>query len=291
MIRVLKKMMLFPIAVAVVAVTLAGCTQAVTKTAMEPAPEPEPAPLPTVTGTWRSTTTSIEHGRSMTEVMVLTFIGERFIESRAEYDAAGRVVETGYYQGGWAPGDAMIVKRWYDHGEYRSVTKKYYWGDAQRSVMFVEHWGSEDPEKHFTRLQREPGVLPVEDLFGTWMLTEDEGGVTWTVTISPEGTFSLLRVDLQSGGRFHISGNGMVDLENYFINLTELTSHREGQDDRPWWGGVGRAAFAPGTDGGIRMSWPWHEPPIIDARVERGEEPEPYGSYWMLFKKVPPTTQ
>ena len=118
------------------------------------------------------------------------------------------------------------------------------------------------------------------------MLTEDDGEATWTLMILPDATFSLLRVSLD-GGHFHITGKGAIDLENYFINLTELTRHREDREDSPWGDGVGRAAFAPGTDGGIRVSWPWHEPPIRDALVESGsEDPEPYGNYWMLFKKV-----
>ena len=268
----------------VAAVVLTGCSGAV-KPTMEERPEPEP--LPTLAGTWRSTSSFIEDGRTLTEVMLLTLIGERFIESFAVYDADGQTVDDWHHQGAWTADDAMIEKRW-DPGEDGSVAKKYYWGDARRSVLFVECWTCDDQERDFTRLQRVPDALPVADLFGTWMLTEDGGEATWTLMILPDATFSLLKVSLD-GERFHITGKGAIDLENYFINLTELTRHREDGEDGPWGvGGVGRAAFAPGTDGWmIRVSWPWHEPPIRDALVESGrEDPEPYGNYWMLFKKV-----
>ena len=279
MIMIIYRMM--AIAAIVAAVVLTGCSGAV-KPTMEERPEPEP--LPTLAGTWRSTSSFIEDGRTLTEVMLLTLIGERFIESFAVYDADGQTVDDWHQQGAWTADDAMIEKRW-DPGEDGSVAKKYYWGDARRSVLFVECWTCDDQERDFTRLQRVPDALPVADLFGTWMLTEDGGEATWTLMILPDATFSLLKVSLDTGGRFHITGKGAIDLENYFINLTELTRHREDGEDGPWGdGGVGRAAFAPGTDGGIRVSWPWHEPPIRDASGH--EDPEPYGNYWMLFKKV-----
>ena len=274
MIMIIYRMM--AIAAIVAAVVLTGCTGAV-KPTMEERPEPEP--LPTLAGTWQSTSSFIEDGRTLTEVMLLTLIGERFIESIAQYDAEGQTVSDWHHQGGWTADDAMIEKRWHP-GEDGSVAKKYYWGDAQRSVLFVECWTCDDQEQEFTRLQRVPdAALPVADLFGTWTYFQKDDGSTWTLMISPDATFSLLKV-WPDGGRFHITGKGAIDLENYFINLTELTRHREDGEDGPWLGGVGRAAFAPGTDGGIRVSWPHHEPPI----VTEGEDP--YGNYWMLFKKV-----
>ena len=273
MIMIIYRMM--AIAAIVAAVVLTGCTGAV-KPTMEERPEPEP--LPTLAGTWRSTSSFIEDGRTLTEVMLLTLIGERFIESFAQYDAEEQTVSAWHHQGGWTADDAMIEKRWHP-GEDGSVAKKYYWGDAQRSVLFVECWTCDDQEREFTRLQRVPDALSVADLFGTWTLLEEDDGSTWTLMISPDATFSLLKV-WPAGRRFHITGKGAIDLENYFINLTELTSHQEDGEDYPWRGGVGRAAFAPGTDGGIRVSWPGHEPPI----VTEGEGP--YGNYWMLFKKV-----
>ena len=275
--------MIYRMLAIVAVVVLTGCTGAVKKPTMEEQPEPEP--LPTLAGTWRSTSSFIEDGRTLTEVILLTLIGERFIESVAQYDAEGQTVSDGHNQGGWAADDAMIEKRWHP-GEDGSVAKKYYWGDARRSVLFVECWTCDHQEQYFTKLERVPDAMPVADLFGTWMLTEDGGEATWTLTITPDATFSLKRVE--GDGIFHISGRGTVDLDNYFINLTELTRHREDREDTPWWDGVGRAAFAPAPDGGIRVSWPWHEPPIMNARAESDEdvELEPYGSYWMLFKKV-----
>ena len=218
--------------------------------------------------------------------MLLTLIGERFIESVAQYDAEGQTVSDGHHQGGWTADDAIIEKRWHP-GEDGSVAKKYYWGDARRSVLFVECWTCDHQERDFTRLERVPDALSVADLFGTWTLLEKGDGSTWTLMISPDATFSLLKV-WPDGGRFHITGKGAIDLENYFINLTELTRHREDGEDGPWGGGVGRAAFAPGTDGGIRVSWPYHEPPIMNALAESDEDVEldPYGNYWMLFEKV-----
>ena len=218
--------------------------------------------------------------------MLLTLIGERFIESFAQYDAEGQTVSAWHFQGGWTADDAMIEKRW-DPGEDGSVAKKYYWGDARRSVLFVECWICDHQVRDFTRLararlERLPDALPVAYLFGTWTFLEEGDGATWTLMISPDATFSLLQVK-PDGSRFHITGKDAIDLENYFINLTELTRHREDREDSPWWDGVGRAAFAPGTDGGIRVSWPWHEPPIVNARAE-GEDPD--GDYSMLFKKV-----
>ena len=272
MIMIIYRMM--AIAAIVAAVVLTGCSGAV-KPTMEERPEPEP--LPTLAGTWRSTSSFIEDGRTLTEVMLLTLIGERFIESTAQYDAEGQTVSDGHWQGGWTADDAMIEKRW-DPGEDGSVAKNYYWGDARRSVLFVECWTCDHQERDFTRLERVPDALSVADLFGTWTYFQRDDGSTWTLMILPDATFSLLRVSLD-GGRFHITGKGAIDLENYFINLTELTRHGEDGEDSPWYG-VGRAAFAPGTDSGIRVSWPYHEPPI------RAEGEDPYGNYWMLFKKV-----
>ena len=278
MIMIIYRMM--AIAAIVAAVVLTGCTGAV-KPTMEERPEPEP--LPTLAGTWRSTNNFIEDGRTLTQVMLLTLIGERFIESFEVYDAEGPTGDW-HHQGAWTADDAMIEKRWRP-GEDGSVAKKYYWGDDRRGVLFVECWTCDHQAQDFTRLERVPDALSVANLFGTWTLLEEEGGSTWTLMISPDATFSLLKVR-PDGRRFHITGKGAIDLENYFINLTELTSHQEDGEDSPWQDGVGRAAFAPGTDDGIRVSWPWHEPPIVNARAE-GEDPEdPYGNYWMLFKKV-----
>ena len=284
--NIMKHFRWLPGATALVAAALlAGCPGGTPKDAAETA---ETEPLPTLIGTWQSTNTFVEDGRTLTEVMLLTLIGERFIESHASYDAEGQTVGVGHDQGGWTADDAMIEKRWHP-GEDGSVAKKYFWGDAGRTFMYVQCWTCDHHHANFARLERVPDALPVADLFGTWMLTEEGGEATWTLMISPDATFSLLRVN-PDGGRFHISGKGTVDLENYFIHLTELTrhSHREGREDMPWGGGVGRAAFAPAVNGGIHVSWPWHEPPIIDARAERDEnvELEPYGNYWMLFEKV-----
>ena len=271
-----------PWVVAAALLLLAGCPGGTPKDAAETA---ETKPLPTLIGTWQSTDTFVEDGRTLTEVMLLTLIGERFIESFALYDAEGQKLDDWPGQGGWTADDAMIEKRWHP-GEDGSVAKKYFWGDAGRTVMYVQCWECDHHDANFARLKRVPDALPVADLFGTWMFTQEGDEATWTLMISPDETFSLLSVS-PDGGRFHISGKGRVDLENYFIHLTELTRHREGREDEPWWDGVGRAAFAPGTDGGIRVSWPLHEPPIMDARAARGEdELEPYGNYWMLFEKV-----
>jgi hypothetical protein len=215
----------------------------------------------------------------LTEVMLLTLIGERFIESHASYDAEGQTLHDWHDQGGWTADDAMIEKRWHP-GEDGSVAKKYFWGDAGRNVMYVQCWTCNHHDARFARLERVPDALPVADLFGTWTFLEEGDGSTWTLMISPDATFSLLKV-WPDGRRFHITGKGEVDLENYFIDLTELTSHGEGREDTLWRGGVGRTAFAPGTDGGIRVSSPFNEPPIMNE-----DELEPYGNYWMLFEKV-----
>ena len=93
---------------------------------------------------------------------------------------------------------------------------------------------------------------------GTWSNVFD--GTTWSVTIAADGTFTV--TEARDDYAEVISGAGSIDLTNYFINLTALTTQFGDAEPKQYEEGVGRAAFAPAHNGKIRMSPPWHEPPM-----------------------------
>ena len=265
--------------VALAVIVLAAACQAAMK---NPEPEPEPTPTPTppgIEGTWAGTNSYVEDGQAFTEVMLLTFVGERFIESFEQRDASGAVTDDSSHQGGWSATETMIQKKWYD-GEHGAVDKKYYWVDDEHGILFVEHWTSDGPESQFTRLERVPNALPLTDLFGTWSYLNMYNNERWTLAISPDGSF-MLTSHGEKGST--VTGVGVPDLENYFINLTGLMEQDAGSSEPvTLFDGVGRIAFAPGTtDGGIRVS-PWFDESPIAEQIEKDS---PYGAYWMLFRK------
>ena len=269
--------------VALAVIVLAAACQAAMKKPEPADPEPTPKPAPPgIEGTWTRTSSYVEDGEAFTEVMLLTFIGERFIESFEKRDATGVLIDDWPGQGGWTATETMIQKKWYNDDEHGAVDKEYYWvDDDEHGVLFVECWECDGRDTQFSRLERVPNALPLTDLFGTWLsIGNDE---TQNLTISPDGNFVLTTAEAGSTSANIVTGVGVPDLENYFINLTGLMEQEAGSTEPgPMFDGVGRIAFAPGTkDGGIRVSTWWNETPI----AEQLGKYHPYGNYDKVFRK------
>ena len=266
-----------------------GCEKVVYRD-REPEPEPPPPPPPGLTGTWNRTATFVEDGQMRTEVMYLTLTAERFIEGFVLLNADGMVIDDWHHQGTWEATDTTITKVWGDPAT-DSVVKSFYWGDAQHGSIFVNCWTCDHRETSYERMERiAPDVLDPANLFGTWSLQTEEG-VT-SVTIAPDGTFLYTFPEPGKTELNTITGKGSLDLDNYYINLTDLVRYdADNGETRVFLGfldgvdGTGRVAFAPAPNG-IRVSPLWSEPPA-DMLLHQafGHELEPYGNYWMLLTK------
>lgn len=254
---------------------LSGCQAAMSK----PEPEPTPVEPPGIVGTWAWSTTFVEDGETRTESMLLTFVGDRYIEAWALFDTDGDQVDDWRHQGGWSSTDTTLTQNFHYHYDERgsgSVEKRYHWGDDAHSILYVERWTDTGPSPVFFRLTRVAAPLPT-NLVGTWSNVFD--GTTWSVTIAADGTFTVTKA--RDDYAEVISGAGSIDLTNYFINLTALTIQFGDAEPKQYEEGVGRAAFAPAHNGKIRVSPPWHEPPIAESH----ENDDPYGLYWMLLER------
>ena len=272
-----------------VALGLAGCKGAVTM----PEPEqPSPTPHELLTGTWLSSSDFVEDGIQQTEKLLLTFIGERFIESWARYEE-GELADTWHHSGGWSITESTITKRWADNHDdddstplaRGSVVKEYH---LVNGALLVHHWWYDDPTESFQRFERaaDPG-LTAASLVGTWHHFEpDPDGIEfdpeWTMTIGADGTWSFLR--RHDEWPFQVAGQIRFDEATYFATITDMMEthlDEEGNEVAPpetvpeeYW----RIGFAPAVAGGVMASLYWDEAPV---REDPG-----YGNYWMHLRKV-----
>ena len=286
----MKALHLWMAGAALAAIALTGCQAATSKPAAEPEPTPPPEPAPGLAGTWGWSSAPFEEdGETFTEHMLLTFVGDRSIEAWEKRNAVGERVEDWFHLGGWSATDTTIEKRWYDTGndEHGSVMKRYYWGDAEHKLLYVEFWQSDDPESHYSRLTRVPDALP--DLDGTWTFFNMYNNLHWRVTFDGKTVSVAWRPEDEV--LYNIAtGTGALDPDTYFLDLTGITfvpkedvSAIEQFDEA----GVGRLAVAPSHNGRLRVSPFWDESPIVDRRVAEGDAPVPYGHYWMHLKRQP----
>ena len=258
------------------AAALTGCSGAVKMVVT-----PEPEPLPTLHGTWQRTNRWVEDGQPGYDIKTLTFVGNRYVEDNAEYDAdTDTLLSDWNTQGGWSATDTMItVERADDHDDdpetvlqYIEIQKAYYWGDAKRNSLFVHAWSADEQAYGFERYERIP-PLTVESLYGVW-IRRDESGYN-SVTINPDGSF-VLEIRVEEDDAFRLTGTGEIDIENYVINLTGMERtfvDIDGNITRgpeQWVDGTGKAAFAPSAIG-LLVSAPFYE----------NDPSYPYGNYSM----------
>ena len=153
--------------------------------------------------------------------MVLTFIGERFVEAWEAHNAAGDCCRG--YGGRLAPlwwvavTDTTLEKRWYNRDEeaYGTVTKTYYWGDAEHSTLYVACWSCDEHGPQFTRLVRVANTMP--GLSGTWTFFDRYADELRSLSIDGDTvTFSVVG----GGDGSTLTGTGTLDPATYFLDLT-----------------------------------------------------------------------
>ena len=259
-------------------VVMAGCSAAMSPATIkaEPEPTPEPAPPPGIQGTWSRETDYIENGSSFTESVLLTFVsGGRFIESW-ERTEAGEVVDDWTERGGWTDNDGTsITRRWhvYATDSFVSFEKRYYWGNAEHSVLYVECWRCDHIDSALWRLTRVANPLP--DLEGTWVFDGGDDEQSHSMTIAgADISYTVVEVD---GSEFTVTGTGTLNPDTLAFHVTGATN-----DDGELLFDDGQAvlALAPAHNAAIVVSTFWEE----QDTEERPEE-TPYGGYFRKFTR------
>ena len=250
---------------------------------MKMEPEPEPLSLSLV-GTWRTTDTwTTDDGEARTAVDLLTFVGDRAVNTTTIYDGANDVLGNWFLASGWEEiDDTTITRFWFEdfteddvhNPTHGSVEKSYHWGNAEHSVLFLHQWGSPytsgEAYHRYERVALDTLPSPV----GAWRYESRDD--VYELTIGLDGSFVFAHTE-EDGIVWRLTGVGVLNLEDYTIALTGLEYSETDASGvvtfgpETWHDGVGRVAFAP-FDRGYAVSTPWDE------------RDEPYGFYWLFFE-------
>lgn len=225
------------VAVAAMLWVIAACTD--TTPATPATPTVEPAPLPTLTGTWSRTTrwVSDEDGLPYSEIRLLTFTPDRYVETIVVLNANDEITEDLKEQGTWTEADGMVTQIWRDWDDDLDMLedhdtrreKGYYWGNTERTLLLMTDWSDQeaDPESYvaYRRVQN-----PLPSLMGTWVIYEgerpsslgfdpDSQRRTKGITINLDNnTFSYTTTRGTNSGST-MSGTFEQDAENHILRL------------------------------------------------------------------------
>ena len=275
----MKPLHLWTAAAVLAVLSLSGCGGAVSKPSAEPT-DPDPLPIPSLTGTWAWTDEFDDSG--LTFSLLLTFIGDRYIEIWERHEADGTRTRWSNEQGGWSVADGVLTKDYYLHdfdegtASEGSVDKAYSFEDAD--TLRIECWTCNLPSTYVDTMTRVADPLP--DLEGSWI--GYPYGESWTVELTISGSaITYVEMYHDDGSSIISTGTGTLDPETYFIEIANLVDN-EGKD------GPARLAVAPGFDGTFNLSPYWVEPPIAEQRFETERHPHmyPYGLYHLQFERA-----
>ena len=291
--------MLFAVAALIVAVI--GCTRT---TPVEAPPEPPTTAESLMTGAWQFTVSDSYRDReglevAFTETATLTFTPSRWLVHIAWEDSTER---SGDYvnSGGWTVTGANTLDWgrwiWGEEGrEQESSSKEFYWGNEERTELFVNTWHAVDT-RYF---QRWTSVTATSaDVVGTWhgeenFRTRSEGEIEFTpVTVLRlmevgADTFkhTETRIDPREGrsGEQVLAGTLEVDEAERFLWVTvaQVTYNGVPVDaDHPLLGTRTRWAYYIWGDK-MYLSFYWYEMDY-DGDTEKwivGDPEFPYGHY------------
>ena len=249
-----------------------------------------------IRGTWQQMEEWHHDGERVGDwVDYLTFTKTRFILVRSHFDMEGSLEESWRHEGTWKIADRDVVRIWYhehdDDDETADVLtelRKPYLlvGDDD---LIINHWADESGEDGGSdRMTRVSDLSLSQPPLGSWVRESHDDEGDWfeiaTMTLESDGTFKWSTED--PNGTWELVAQWELDLDNYFVNLTNPTAT---------WTGIGeepepdeesivhtarflRFAYAPMHSASgermIRVSTLWDE---LD-------EPEgEYGHYWREF--------
>ena len=241
-----------------------------------------------ILGTWQQMNEWWDDGLLRgTWVEYLTFTKSRYILIRSHFDMEGAFDYQWQQRGTWEIKDREIVRIWYhDHDENdatddvrASLAKPYLLVGADD--LIVNHWadesGDDSGSDRMTRVAAPSLALPPVSVWVfEWYSDEDDWYDIMTMTFASDGTFTWS--EQNPDGTWTLTAQSELDLDNYFINLTNATETwmETGEEpvpgDRTHGARFLRFAYAPmPSESGERM--------IAVSRWEEEVEERKYGDY------------
>ena len=240
-----------------------------------------------IRGTWRNTGEWWYDNEVIgTWVELVTFTKDRYIHHRLHVSYDGSMRDSWNNEGTWEITDREIVRIWYYNHDDEDDTpeiltrlpKEYaFLGDD----LLIHHWASEEgPEDSFDRMTRFSSPSLSLPPLGVWTRhqEEDDGWfVTETMTLEAGGAFTWS--EEYPDGTWTLTAEWEVDLDSYFINLTNATGTWTGTGEEPEPHDRGlrmvrylRFAYAPAVGRMVLSSW-------------RDELDDPHGDYWREMRQ------
>ena len=224
-----------------------------------------------------------------TFVDFLTFTETRFILARSHFLMDGTFDDFWRQQGTWEITDEEIIRIWRhnhddddDTDDIRAELEKRYHFLIDGDDLLINHWADETGDDLGMDLMArvsDPSLSlpPVGVWVWEWHSDDDEWYDIATMTLASDGTFRWS--EQNPDGTWTLTAKWELDLDNYFINLTNATETwtETGEEPEPHERTRGarflRFAYAPmSSESGERMI----------AVSDWGEEIEEqkWGSYW-----------
>jgi hypothetical protein len=162
----------------------------------------------------------------------LTFTKTRFIFVRSHFEMDGSLDDTWGHQGTWEITDQEVVRIWYHNHDNDDATdeilarlpKPYVLGSSGDDLI-MNHWADETGEDMgsdwMTRVKDPSLFPPVGTWVREWRSDEDDWYDIDTMTLASDGMFTWSEQD--PGGTWTLTAEWELDLDNYFINLTNAT--------------------------------------------------------------------
>ena len=241
-----------------------------------------------IIGTWQQMNDWWHDDERGTRIDYLTFTETRFILVRSHFESDGSLDHSWQHQGTWEITDRDVVRIWYhnhddddDTEDIRIELRKAYVlvGDDD---LIINHWADESGEDAGSDWMTRVSDASLSSApLGVWVMEEDfgDGLEIFTMTVHDDGRFEYK--EEFADGSWTLTARWDLDLDNYLINLTDITETetRPGEEPVPSSETIGaymHFAYAPmaGEAGErtIRVS------AINDHYVANPRDK--YGNYW-----------
>ncbi|MCY4374613.1 MAG: Ig domain-containing protein [Spirochaetaceae bacterium] len=184
-----------------------------------------------ILGTWQKTHEWWDDAPVGTFVDYLTFTETRFILVRSHFLMDGSFDHSWHHRGTWDINDEEVIRIWYhDHDErddtddiLTELRKPYLLiGDDD---LLINHWTDESGEDSnsdwMTRVTDPSLSLPPQSVWVREWYRDDGWYDIDTMTLAADGTFTWSEQD--PSGTWTLTAQWELDLDNYFINLTNAT--------------------------------------------------------------------
>lgn len=284
-----------------IAAVLIGCSGTTPTT--EPVVPPQPTAQEQLRGSWIITVPWIDRGEERgSELHVLTFTEDRWIQYRTRRDLNDSVVISWSRSGTWSIADSVVTRTWIDldNGSLRSVGKDF---RIEGDTLHVDRWTSHVPVDDLWTYTRLP-PLTVADLYGTWRhietrdddpdVPDEDIQVVYDLRIGEECSYRREWLD-DEGETSFIDAIGACDLDLEELRVTFVVDRVATSPGSTWGVVLGKPltfAIAPyakdGTNAAILVSGFWREQ-VFNPETstwEFGNDAYPYGLYDLLLEKV-----